>query len=153
MAAALAQNATSLATNANGALLLSWLIDSSNVDNRLQIIASRLAPQLTSLCTHKLGSQIALKLVNQTQDPRAQEIILNGLMNDKNLVDILSDQARGLALIQKMVISSTPNPHQHALRTKVREILESLSGPGHKKLLDELIDAERNGQVRTIDNT
>ncbi|KAG0173876.1 hypothetical protein DFQ29_007690 [Apophysomyces sp. BC1021] len=153
VAAALAQNAASLAINANGALLLSWLIDSCDVENRLQIVASRLIPQLTLLCTHKLGSQIILKLVHQTQDPRAQEIIINSLTDDKNLVDILSDQARGLALIQKIIVSNTTNPHRYALQTKVRETLELLNGPGHKKLLDELLDVERKGHVRTVDNT
>ncbi|KAF7727818.1 hypothetical protein EC973_007049 [Apophysomyces ossiformis] len=152
VAAALAQSAPSLATNANGALLLSWLIDSSDIQNRLQVVACRLIPQLTQLCTHKLGSQIIFKLLHQTEDLQAQEIIFNDMMNNDKLEDILSDQARGVTLIQKIITSNVASAHRQELQTKVREMLESLNGPGHKKLLDELIDLERKTVAQTVDN-
>ncbi|KAI8140594.1 armadillo-type protein [Fennellomyces sp. T-0311] len=139
VAAALTQNAVSLAMNANGALLLSWLIDSSNVDNRYSILANRLIPQLAQIATHKLGSQMILKLFNQSHDVKAREAILLGLTNEKTLEEILGDQVRGVSLIQKILsssfISATERDH---LSNQVRPLLNSSQGAGHKKLLDEL---------------
>lgn len=128
-----------LSTNANGALLLSWLIESTNIKNRMQTIASRLSSNMVQLCTHKLSSQIVYKLLNQTSDVIAQEIIFKSLREENILLEILSDQLRGLSFIQKVLACSSLNEAQKSnLRTQVRSGLEQLKGPGHKKLLDQL---------------
>ncbi|KAG1469825.1 hypothetical protein G6F56_003035 [Rhizopus delemar] len=139
IAASLCQNSVALSTNANGALLLSWLIESTNIKNRMQTIASRLSSNMVQLCTHKLSSQIVYKLLNQTSDVIAQEIIFKSLREENILLEILSDQLRGLSFIQKVLACSSLNEAQKSnLRTQVRSGLEQLKGPGHKKLLDQL---------------
>ena len=126
--------------NANGALLLSWLIDSSNLENRYSMLANRLVPQLTQMATHKLGSQMILKLFNQNHDMQARETILLGLTNEKTLEEILADQVRGVSLIQKVLSSSFISTEERDhLSDQIRPLLNNPQGAGHKKLLDELL--------------
>ncbi|EIE81332.1 hypothetical protein RO3G_06037 [Rhizopus delemar RA 99-880] len=140
IAAALCQNSVALSTNANGALLLSWLIESTNISNRMQVIASRLSTNIAQLCTHKLSSQIVYKLLNQTSDVKSQEIIFQSLCKEDVLMEILSDQLRGLSFIQKVLpCPSLSEEQKSSLRTQVCSCLEQLKGPGHKKLLDQLL--------------
>ncbi|KAI9474155.1 MAG: armadillo-type protein [Benjaminiella poitrasii] len=142
VAASLCQNAVALSTNANGALLLSWLIESTDIEHRNQAIASRLMGHLPQLCVHKLGSQIIYKLINQTSELVAQKMVLNGLIARQDiLIDILSDQVRGLVFIQKVLACPALSVDQRkALSGKVCERLEMLNGPGHKKLLSLLLE-------------
>lgn len=147
-ASALIQNALALSTNTNGALLLSWLIESTDIGNRMQSIASRLLPHLSQLCIHKLGSQIIYKLVNQTSEKQAQQSIMQQLLSDQQgdvLSDILSDQVRGLVFIQKLIVCPVLTDEQKKqLSRKVCAKLEYLSGPGHKKLLGLLLETNTN---------
>ncbi|OAD71249.1 hypothetical protein PHYBLDRAFT_101037, partial [Phycomyces blakesleeanus NRRL 1555(-)] len=107
VASVFTQNAYALATNANGVLLLSWLIEASKIEKRMSMIASRFVPHLQMLCTHKLGSQMILKLINQNQDTDAQEMILTRLLTTPGLLtEIITDQTRGLAFIQKAIAST-----------------------------------------------
>lgn len=145
IAAALLQNAVSLSIHANGALLVSWLIESSQLDNRYSLLASRLAPQLTQVATHKLGSQILLKLINQDVDEQARTILLNALENHDTMHEILSDQARGLGFAIKVISGDHLSADE---KTKLRElahpILTQLQGTGFKKALLEFVP---NGEV------
>ncbi|CAO3651859.1 unnamed protein product [Mucor hiemalis] len=144
-ASALCQNAVSLSTNANGALLLSWLIESTDIDNRMLVIASRLIPHLSQLCVHKLGSQVIYKLINQSSDQTAQNKILEHLMQETTLTEILSDQVRGLVFIQKVIICPSLDVHQKkSLSSRVCKELEVLGGRGHKKLLDLLLEVNHD---------
>lgn len=139
MAAALAQNVVSLSVNANGSLLLSWLLDSSNFEDRFSIVASRLAPHLSQVATHKLGSQMVLKIINQTHDNQAQSTMLDGLMEESTLSDILGDQVRGLSLIHKVIsCSSIPISQRQAMAATIQPLVTQSDSAGHKKLLDEL---------------
>ncbi|CAO0801667.1 unnamed protein product [Mucor circinelloides] len=79
VAASLVQHALLLATNANGALLLIWLLDTSGIPGRYRVLAPRLLPHLSKLCTHKLASLTVLKLINQRQEPEARVLILDTL--------------------------------------------------------------------------
>ncbi|KAI9267042.1 armadillo-type protein [Helicostylum pulchrum] len=145
VAAALCQNSVSLSTNANGALLLSWLIESTDIDNRMQVIGSRLVPHLPQLCVHKLGSQIVYKLVNQTTDQIAQDMVLNSLCENQILHEILTDQVRGLVFIQKLIICpSLLASQKNSLSSQVCVELEKLDGPGHKKLLQLLLQVNHD---------
>src|SRR5204863_5137365 len=81
MASVITLHSVRLATNANGALLLTWLLDTCNFANRFKTLAPRLVSHLAKLCTHKLASLTVLKLINQRSEPEAREIILNALFN------------------------------------------------------------------------
>ncbi|KAI9259449.1 armadillo-type protein [Phascolomyces articulosus] len=155
VAASLVQNAMSLAMNANGALLLSWLIDSSNLENRYSMLANRLVPQLVQIATHKLGSQMLLKLFNQNHDIQAREAILAGLTDEKTLEEILADQVRGVSLIQKILSSSFISTEERDhLSDQIRPLLNNPQGAGHKKLLDELLalDGNENHHINNDDD-
>ncbi|SAL98411.1 hypothetical protein [Absidia glauca] len=137
VAAALTQNATSLATNPNGALILAWLIDSPKLNIPLQPIALRLASQLTKLCTHKVGSQTILKLVNHERSLDGQDSVVRQLLNDDTvLMDILMDQARGVGVVHKLVLGS----RQVALAAKVHALLTRNTAACYKKLKDDCWD-------------
>lgn len=120
-------------------------MDSSNIENRHSLVANRLSQQMVQIGTHKLGSQMLLKLINQENDPVARETILKNLTNEKILEDILADQTRGVSLIQKVMTNShlSASELQH-LNTIVRPILSNGQIAGHKKLLDELMARDNN---------
>ena len=84
-------NSIPLATSANGALLVTWLLDTSNLPGRYRLLAPRFAPHLAHLCTHKLASISVLKVVNQRVDPNASRIILDTLFDPetKTLEEVL----------------------------------------------------------------
>ncbi|KAJ1563117.1 hypothetical protein HK405_000124 [Cladochytrium tenue] len=62
VAIAIVRNSVSLVTNPNGALLITWLLDTSTLPGRYRVLAPKLAPHVPSLCTHKLASATILKL-------------------------------------------------------------------------------------------
>ncbi|KAL0088011.1 armadillo-type protein, partial [Phycomyces blakesleeanus] len=109
VASTLVQHALLLATNANGALLLIWFLDTSGIPGRYSILAPRLTPHLARLCTHKLASLTVLKLVNQRQEPEACTVILDTLFfspTDTVIDEVLQDQVHGVSLVQKVLSSS-----------------------------------------------
>ena len=71
IATAIVLNSIPLATNPNGALLLTWLLDTSNFPSRYTLLAPRFTPHLSHLCTHKLASLTVLRIVNQKVEPDA----------------------------------------------------------------------------------
>jgi len=77
-----------LTTNANGVLLLTWLLDTSELSGRYRVLCPRLLPYLNKLSTHKLGSMTVNKVINQNQDPNASALLLNALSD--NPVESLS---------------------------------------------------------------
>ncbi|KAJ2303345.1 hypothetical protein IWW52_005581, partial [Coemansia sp. RSA 2704] len=79
VAVALVTNAAALATNANGHLLITWLLDASRFQGRMRVLAHQLAPHLRYLATHKLGASAICKLVDQAFEPDARDLILNTL--------------------------------------------------------------------------
>ncbi|KAJ2719269.1 hypothetical protein GGI07_005308 [Coemansia sp. Benny D115] len=106
VAVALVTNAVSLATNANGHLLMNWLIDSSKFPGRYRVLAHQLAPHLRYLATHKLGASTITKLVDQTAEPDARDLILNTLFFNPDpsvLDDVLLDQAQGIHVVLKIL--------------------------------------------------
>ncbi|KAI7882263.1 ARM repeat-containing protein [Lichtheimia hyalospora FSU 10163] len=145
VASALTQNALSLSTNPNGALLLSWLMESSNLEKRYSLLAKRLMPHLVQVATHKLGSQTLLKLVNQDHEEEARRVVLEAITEENALQEIISDSVRGSPLIQKIISSTYISEDQHEqLVDQVCPLLNKLQGPAHKKLLDELENNNNN---------
>ncbi|KKA28279.1 hypothetical protein TD95_001848 [Thielaviopsis punctulata] len=151
MAAAIALNSAQLATNANGALLLTWYLDSCTFPHRRALLAPYLAKHLVLLCTHKVAYLTVLKVVNQKAEPEARDIILKAMFfspEQKVLEDILSDHACGATLIFKVL--TTPF-FDEALRPKVVDIVKSVlvsikaqPNQGYKRLMDEVGMSTRN---------
>jgi protein JSN1 len=95
-------NSVLLATNANGALLLTWLLDTSNLPGRYRLLATRLSPHLAQLCPHKVASVTVLKVINQRVDPASSQILVDAILKSNEtqiLEDILSEQVHGSSFV------------------------------------------------------
>lgn len=145
LAAVITIHSVQLATNANGALLLTWLLDTCMLPNRHRLLAPKLSQHLVHLCTHKLASLTVLKVINQRQEPEARDLIFESLFfseGDKVLEGILQDQAHGPTVIFKII--TTPYLDGE-LRTKivanVRTVIQRNKfspANGIKRLMDEI---------------
>ena len=152
MAAVITLNSVRLATNANGALLLTWLLDTCNFPKRFKTLAPRLLSHLAKLCTHKLASLTVLKLINQRSEPEAREIILTALFanpddpENRILKRILEDQVHGAAVIYKIltspfVVDAAYAEKRAQMVAVVRTMLQKLKiqpTQGYKRLMDEV---------------
>ncbi|KAI8093782.1 uncharacterized protein BX664DRAFT_295693 [Halteromyces radiatus] len=165
IASSLLQHAVFLSTNANGALLLAWLIDTYSIhlmENKkeeegspvLRMLALQLIPSLASVAMHKLGSQVVLKLINQSYDKEAQDTILSGLVTDTTLHALFltsydtpnnnNNNNRGVQFFQKVIYSThLSQAEQQVLCARARSILmdDALDHPIHpvrQAFLDEL---------------
>ncbi|KAK9449095.1 uncharacterized protein V1518DRAFT_427537 [Limtongia smithiae] len=143
LAAAITLNAVQLATNANGALLLTWFLDTCTLPNRHRVLAPRLIPHLVQLCTHKLASLTVLKVVNYRSEPSARAAIIDGLVSKETVLqEILSDNANGPTVILKILTAPLlePDVRQHAV-SAVRKVLMQLTvqqTQGYRRLMDEV---------------
>lgn len=154
LAAAIALHSVQLATNANGALLLTWFLDTCTFPQRRSVLAPQLVPHLVHLCTHKVAYLTVLKVINQKIEPDARNAIYKALFfspNDETLEAILSDHACGATLIFKVL--TTPF-FDEAIRPQVvenvRNVLLKLKAQpaqGYKRLMDEVGLSTRNGSA------
>ena len=152
LASAIALHSVQLATNANGALLLTWFLDTCMFPQRRTVLAPRLVPHLVHLCTHKVAYLTVLKVINQKTEFQARDTILQALFftpEDKVLEDILSDQACGATLIFKVLTTPFFNDEMRSsVVQKIRNILSGLKSPpaqGYKRLMDEVGLSSRTG--------
>ena len=145
LAAAIALHSVQLATNTNGALLLTWFLDTCTFPRRRTVLAPRLVPHLVHLCTHKVAYLTVLKVINQRNEPEAREIILDALFfspNDTVLEQILSDQSSGATLIFKVLTTpffddKTRNDIVQSV-AKVLTKIKATPNQGYKRLMDEV---------------
>ncbi|KAK3665176.1 hypothetical protein LTR22_003983 [Elasticomyces elasticus] len=152
MAAAIALHSVQLATNSNGALLLTWFLDTCTFPKRRSVLAPRLIPHLVHLCTHKVAYLTVLKIINQRNEPEARDSILRAMFFDEQtLSDIVSDQQCGATLIFKVL--TTPfldeNIRPECLEN-VRNVLLRLKvqpSQGYKRLMDEVGLTTRHGST------
>lgn len=152
LAAAIACHSVQLATNANGALLLTWFLDTCTFPRRRTVLAPRLVPHLVHLCTHKVAYLTVLKVINQRNEPEAREIVLRALFfspGDEVLEKILSDQNSGATLIFKVL--TTPFFDESMRSEVVKNVakvltkLKATPSQGYKRLMDEVGLSSRGG--------
>ncbi|KAL9058849.1 MAG: hypothetical protein Q9206_001758 [Seirophora lacunosa] len=153
LAAAVALHSVQLATNANGALLLTWFLDTCTFPRRRLVLAPRLVPHLVHLCTHKVAYLTVLKVINQRNEPEARDTVLKALFfseNDQTLEDILSDQTCGATLIFKILTTPFLEDDLRAdIVQNVRKVLNRLnitSPQAYKRLMDEVGISTRGGK-------
>ena len=151
LAASIALHSVQLATNANGALLLTWFLDTCNFPKRRTVLAPRLVPHLVHLCTHKVAYLTVLKVINQKNEPEARDTILKALFfspGDKVLEDILKDHQCGATLIFKVLTTPFFEESMRAdVVQNVRNVLLKLKASppqGYKRLMDEVGLSTRN---------
>ncbi|MBE7181133.1 MAG: hypothetical protein INR71_07990 [Terriglobus roseus] len=154
IAAAIALHSVQLATNANGALLLTWFLDTCTFPHRRSVLAPRLVPHLVHLCTHKVAYLTVLKIINQRNEPEARDAILQALFfseGDQILTEILSDQACGATLIFKVLTTPFFDEKIRAdVVANVRSVLLKIKAQpqqGYKRLMDEVGLSTRAGGV------
>ncbi|KAL9042362.1 MAG: hypothetical protein Q9180_000654 [Flavoplaca navasiana] len=154
LAAAIALHGVQLATNTNGALLLTWFLDTCTFPRRRLVLAPRLVPHLVHLCTHKVAYLTVLKVINQRNEPDARDIVLKALFfseNDRILEDILSDQTCGATLIFKVLTTPFLEDNLRAdIVQNVRNVLNRLnitSPQAYKRLMDEVGLSNRGGKT------
>ncbi|KAH6693995.1 hypothetical protein F5X68DRAFT_48227 [Plectosphaerella plurivora] len=151
LAAAIALHSVQLATNANGALLLTWFLDTCTFPQRRTVLSPQLVPYLIHLCTHKVAYLTVLKVINQKAEPEARDTILRALFfstNDQTLEAILSDHQCGATLIFKVL--TTPFFDEN-IRSQVVENVKNVlvrikaqPNQGYKRLMDEVGLSTRN---------
>ena len=155
MAAAIALHSVQLATNSNGALLLTWFLDTCTFPKRRSVLAPRLIPHLVHLCTHKVAYLTVLKIINQRNEPEARDSVLRALFfDDATLSSILNDQQCGATLIFKVL--TTPfldEKIRPECIENVRNILLRIkaTGQGYKRLMDEVGLSTRPGTTPVND--
>lgn len=152
VAATIALHSVQLATNANGALLLTWFLDTCNFPRRRTVLAPRLVPHIVHLCTHKVAYLTVLKIINQRNEPDARDTILQALFfspDDQVLEDILLDQNCGATLIFKVLTTPffdekiRPDVVQNVRNVLTR--IKAQPGQGYKRLMDEVNLSTRGG--------
>ncbi|KAK2593166.1 hypothetical protein QQS21_009138 [Conoideocrella luteorostrata] len=144
LAAVIALHSVQLATNANGALLLTWFLDTCTFPKRRTVLAPRLVPCLVHLCTHKVAYLTVLKVINQKAESDARDVIFRALFfspNDQILEAILQDPQCGATLIFKVL--TTPF-FDESIRAQIVENVKSVlvrikaqPNQGYKRLMDE----------------
>lgn len=162
LAAAITMHAVQLATNANGALLLTWYLDTYTAANRHSILAPKLIPNLVQLCTHKLACLTVLKVINYKTEPSAREEIFNALFNPgeeqpSRVLEQILNHSHGPTFIYKII--STPfleGPDLQNAVSKIRAVLiaiKALPAQGYKRLMDEVGLSTRNAPGQPSGNT
>ena len=141
-----------LATSANGALLLTWLLDTSGLDGVMSQLAPRFVPHLAQLCTHKLASVTVLRIVGQSADPGAAVLLLRAIFDLPQAVvleEILLDLVHGSQLVAKALQSPMLSPEAYAeCVDKVAAILcrhELVGAPAYRRLAEQVGLVPRDG--------
>lgn len=105
---ALMRNAFPLSTNANGSLLLNWILDSQHTEHYLGI-AVNLNPRLAQLCCHKLASSLILRLINQQHELQSRDFLIYRIFFQGSpgllLTEIITDPNQGNQFIHKILNS------------------------------------------------
>lgn len=145
LATAVILNSIPLATNPNGALLLTWLLDNSGFPSRYRLLAPRFTPHLSHLCTHKLASLTVLRIINQKVEPEASKEIVQSLFhspNDHVLTDVLGDQVNGVAVVHKVLTSASLDPADKPafLEATKRVLIELkvIATQAYRRLIEEV---------------
>ncbi|KIP09275.1 hypothetical protein PHLGIDRAFT_339402 [Phlebiopsis gigantea 11061_1 CR5-6] len=145
IATAVILNSIPLATNPNGALLLTWLLDTSNFPSRYSLLAPRFTPHLSHLCTHKLASLTVLRIVNQKVEPEASGQVIEALFqspNDHVLTDVLGDQVNGVAVVHKILTSPFVEPERRPAYVEATKRvlieLKVIATQAYRRLIEEV---------------
>ncbi|KIY51058.1 hypothetical protein FISHEDRAFT_37966 [Fistulina hepatica ATCC 64428] len=145
VATAIVLNSIPLATNPNGALLLTWLLDTSGFPSRYNLLAPRFIPHLSHLCTHKLASLTVLRIVNQKIEPSASTQLVDALFQspgDHVLTDVLGDQVNGVAVVHKILTSPFLDPNQKTtyMEATKRVLIELkvIATQAYRRLIEEV---------------
>lgn len=136
-------NSIPLATNPNGALLLTWLVDQSNLPGRYGLLANRFAAHMAHLCTHKLASLTVLRIISQNSEPSASLALTAAIFEsaqDTTLFEVLQDANNGPNVISKILaVSSVTTMTKDIMYEAVKRVLPMIKAsvtPPYRSLLE-----------------
>ncbi|WFD36035.1 hypothetical protein MCUN1_002906 [Malassezia cuniculi] len=145
LAYAIVLHCVPLATSSNGTLLLTWLLDNSNLADIYGLLAPRMVPHVAQLCTHKLASGTMLRIMHQTDDPASANLLLGALFDLPEaavLESVLLDPVHGSQLIGRALMS--PNidaAKRHAVVETLTVLLRShdlVNVPAYRRLVEQV---------------
>lgn len=121
-------------------------MDHPELPGKFRVLCPRLLPFLAKLCTHKLGSTVVLKALQQDTEPEARHLLLKTLLRDDVLEEILMDLVHGVGFIQKVLAMSglLDDQQRQKLARQVKHVLvhrikaTAQHPQGYKKLLDTI---------------
>ena len=128
VAIAIILNSIVLANNPNGALLLSWLLDSSNLPGRYHLLATRFVSHLAQLCPHKVASATVLKIVNNRVDYSSSRMLIDAILvtgEASILEDILAEQVHGSSFASRLRIFVDAGADCVACLLQIHKLLSS----------------------------
>lgn len=135
-----------LATNSNGALLVTWFLDTCTLPSRHSVLIEMLLPHIVELCCDRLASLTILKILSLRSDQGAKKSIFDkifGPIESHNpppqaLYEILGNANHGSTFIYKVL--STPlfegEVRNHAINQVLKVLLEC-NCPHHRRLMEE----------------
>ncbi|SCV02485.1 LAME_0H01596g1_1 [Lachancea meyersii CBS 8951] len=136
-----------LATNSNGALLVTWFLDTCTLPHRHSILAPRLVVSMAEMCCHKLASLTVLKVLNYRGDERAKRLILDTIFGKKDstylsplLFRILCDTNYGPTFLYKVLSMSLleGDVRVHVVQQVRQALMEINPTPQHRRLMEEV---------------
>ena len=138
-----------LATDTNGTLLITWLLDTCTLPNKNLILCDKLVNKnLVKLCCHKLGSLTVLKILNLRggeEEALSKNKIIHAIFDgpissDSILFQILDEGNYGPTFIYKVLTSRIlDNSVRDEAITKIRQlILNSNINLQSRQLLEEV---------------
>ncbi|KAM0792461.1 hypothetical protein ACM66B_005136 [Microbotryomycetes sp. NB124-2] len=144
VAIAIILNSIPLATNANGALLITWLLDTSDLPGRFKLLTSRFTPHLAHLCTHKLAAGTVIKMLTQNVDVESSRKMFEVLLDPelKMLEEVLADQQNGTSFALRLLTSPNLDAGDRVrVGQRIRTVVSTLrlgNTPAYRKLLEEI---------------
>ncbi|KAG0670621.1 hypothetical protein C6P45_001997 [Maudiozyma exigua] len=138
-----------LITDNNGTLLITWLLDTCQFDEKYLSLTRKIVGNIAVLCCHKLGSLTVLKILNSRGNDECRKLILDEIFGDnvpeegnkdETLVKILSDSSYGPTFMHKLLTSRLLDDD---VKTSVverirRVILENNIPQQNHKLMEEV---------------
>ncbi|KAK5963391.1 Puf2p PWA37_004516 [Arxiozyma heterogenica] len=138
-----------LITDHNGTLLITWLLDTLNFNNKYLLLTKHILPYLSDLCCHKLGSLTVLKILNSRGNELSKKLIIEKIFNfhdtkdiTKTLRYILRDTtSQGPSFLYKMISSRLVLDYEHkevAIQQIRTVLLENPPRHPHHRLMEEI---------------
>lgn len=134
-----------LSTSSNGSLLLTWLFESSDMTGICHLIAPRLVPYMSQMCTHKLASGVVLRIMSQTADLESAHLLLHTLFDIPRaqvLEEVLLDPVHGVLLVGRALLSpALDSATQARYAETTAELLQRndlVHIPAYRRLADQL---------------
>lgn len=97
--------APQLVPNANGTILITWLLEASQLTGRYTAISHAIISKIGDFSAHKLAGTTLIKLCIQSHENDAKLLILESIFSKPNLRQIVIDHHHGFGLLYKIIVA------------------------------------------------